>query len=66
MIISSQNGDTADATASTSNTTNNSASNSISNVKNIFPTPEKRRHQGNEKQNLWPTLLGSKSGRNPK
>jgi hypothetical protein len=65
LVISSQNGDTVDITASTSNTTNKSASNSISNVKNIL-TNEKRRHQGNESKTFGPPYLGSKSGRTPK
>jgi hypothetical protein len=40
-VISSQNGDTANATESTSNTTNSSASSSVSNVKNALATPKK-------------------------
>jgi hypothetical protein len=59
IIVSSQNGDTADATASTSNTTNISVSSSMSNLKNILTTPEKEDVTKKTKNKIFgPPYLG--------
>jgi len=67
LAISSQNGNTADVTASPSNTTNNSASNSISYVKNILPSPEKKTSTRKRKTKSSIHLTSDQNlGENPK